>query len=129
MTASLTQTTAARRFNHDYDSKAVLGMTLVDDPDLTFPVLMKAVTSTPALTTFAGNRGLALEYVRLSAGEVSLAFALAAYGLTAAEVVRAATGQDRYCLAWVPIPGDDRKVPCWHLLTDSGGCPNAGGHA
>lgn len=127
MTTSTAQTSAARHINHDHDDVTERATVLMDDPDLTFPVLMAAVTHTPALTTFAGNRPQALEYVRLTAGEVSLAYALASYGMTSQEIQRAASGQDRYCTARVPT-GDGRKVPCWHLLS-SGGCPNLRGHA
>lgn len=119
----------ARTYDHDDDRVAKRAMDLIDHPQMTFSVLRDAVMVTPALTDFGGNRSIAAEYVRLTSGEVSLAFALARYGLTAEEIELAATGRHRYCLAWGPIPGDDRKRPCWHRLTDSGACPNAGGHA
>lgn len=121
--------TAAREVDRDYDRVTDRAMALVDDPGMTFPVLRDAVLATPALTEFGGNREVATMYLRMTAGEISLAYALARFGLTAAEVTRAASGQDRYCTRYVPIPDDDRKQSCWHPLTDSGACPNAGGHA
>lgn len=120
--------TAARVYIHDYGAVAPRAQALMDDPDLPFAVLRDAVLATPALSEFGGNREVAALYLRLSAGDVTLAFALARYGMTAEEVHRAAVGLDRYCLAWVAIPGDDRKEPCWHTLTDSGACPNERAH-
>ena len=124
MDASTQTSTAAREPDRDDDRVAQRAMDLVNDPRMTFAVLRDAVFATPALGEFGGNREIAAQYLRLTAGEVSMAFALARYGLTAAEVDLAATGRHRYCLAWVPIPGDDRKQPCWHLLTNSGACLN-----
>lgn len=123
------QAAPARTYDREDDKVTERALTLIDHPAMTFSVLRDAVFATPALTDFGGNREVAAQYLRLTAGEVSLAYALARYGLTAEEVELAAAGRHRYCLAWVPIPGDDRKQPCWHRLTDSGACPNAVGHA
>lgn len=125
MTATFTPT-AARVYNHDYEAVAPQALALMDDPDLPFPVLRDAVLATPALSEFGGNREVATLYLRLSAGEVSLAFALARYGMSTGEVQRAACGLDHYCLAYVPA--EVHNEPCWHPLTDSGACPNVQAH-